>query len=225
MSVQLLLFAKAPRPGRVKTRLCPPATPEQAAVIAEAALADTIDVLSATPAMHRAIVLSGQYPVPAGWHAVAQRGSGLAARLVHAYTETALTGIPSLLVGMDTPQLTTTLLTAAVHALGNGADAALGPAEDGGWWTLGLRDPTCAALLKDVPMSTSDTGARTLAALRRGCLTVTLLPRLRDIDTAADAYTVAAHHPNGRFAHAVRTHLPPPDGFPAAAATAGHPPQ
>jgi len=138
VSVQLLLFAKAPHPGRVKTRLCPPATPEQAAAIAEAALADTIDVLSATPAMRRTIVLSGQYPVPAGWHAVAQRGSGLAARLVHAYTETALTGIPSLLVGMDTPQLTTALLTTAARTLGNGADAVLGPAEDGGWWTLGL---------------------------------------------------------------------------------------
>src|SRR2546430_5360461 len=147
--------------------------------------------------MRGTIVLSGRSPVPAGCHAVAQRGSGLAARLVHAYTETALTGIPSLLVGMDTPQITTTLLTTAVHALGNGADAVLGPAEDGGWWTLGLRDPTHAAVLREVPMSTSDTGARTLAALRRGCLTVTLLPRLRDID--ADAYTVADDHPNGRF--------------------------
>ena len=225
MSVQLLLFAKAPQPGRVKTRLCPRATPEQAAAIAEAALADTIDVLSATPAVRRAIVLSGRYPVPAGWYAVAQRGRGLAARLVHAYTDTALTGIPSLLVGMDTPQLTTALLTAAARVLGNGADAVLGPADDGGWWTLGLRDPTRAAVLREVPMSTSDTGAHTLAALRRQGLTVTLLPRLRDIDTAADAYTVAAHHPNGRFAHAVRTRLPPPGGFPAAAATAGHPPQ
>lgn len=154
MSVQLLLFAKAPQPGRVKTRLCPPATPEQAATIAEAALADTIDVLSATPAMRRAIVLSGRYPVPAGWHAVAQRGPDLAARLVHAYTDTVLTGIPSLLVGMDTPQLTTALLTTAARALGNGADAVLGPAEDRGWWTLALPDATQAAVLREVPMST-----------------------------------------------------------------------
>jgi uncharacterized protein len=225
VTVQLLLFAKAPQPGRVKTRLCPPATPEQAAAIAEAALADTIDVLSATPAARRTIVLSGQYPVPAGWHTITQRGPGLAARLVHAYTDTALPGVPSLLVGMDTPQLSTTMLTTAARALHNDADAVLGPAEDGGWWTLGLRDPDHAELLTDIPMSTSDTGARTLAALRRQGSTVTLLTWLRDIDTANDAYTVAAHHPHSRFAHAVRTHLPPPDRPPAATAAAGHSPQ
>jgi uncharacterized protein len=63
MNVQLLLFAKAPEAGRVKTRLCPPATPEQAAAIAEAAIADTVDVLSATPAVRRTVVLCGQWPV------------------------------------------------------------------------------------------------------------------------------------------------------------------
>src|SRR5438876_6733686 len=61
VSVQLLLMAKAPVAGRVKTRLCPPATPVQAARVAAAALADTIGVLSATPAGRRTIVLSGRY--------------------------------------------------------------------------------------------------------------------------------------------------------------------
>jgi len=208
VSPQLLLFAKAPQPGRVKTRLCPPATPEQAAFIAQAALADTIDVLSTTPATRRTVVLSGRYAVPPGWHTVAQRGHGLADRLVHAYTDTALTGTPSLLVGMDTPQLTTTLLTAAVRTLYDGADAVLGPAEDGGWWILGLRDPSHADALRAVPMSTPDTGTDTLAALRVRGLTVALLTRLRDVDTVDDAYAVAAHCPHRRFAHAVRAHLP-----------------
>jgi uncharacterized protein len=213
MSVQLLLLAKAPLPGRVKTRLCPPATPEQAAAIAEAALADTIEVLSATPAVRRTIVLCGQWPVPAGWHTATQRGEGLAERLVHAYADTALPGTPSLLVGMDTPQLTVAALTVAAltvaaRALQDGTDAVPGPTDDGGWWTLGLRAPTHAPAIGGVPMSTPDTHTRTLAALHSRSLSVALLTRLRDVDTAADAYAVAACHPDGRFAHAVRTHLP-----------------
>jgi hypothetical protein len=77
VNVQLLLIAKAPVPGWVKTRLCPPCTPPQAAAIADAALRDTIDVLSAAPAARRTAVLSGQYRLPAGWRVVAQRGRGL----------------------------------------------------------------------------------------------------------------------------------------------------
>ncbi|MET7395158.1 DUF2064 domain-containing protein [Dactylosporangium sp. NPDC005572] len=211
MNIQLLLFAKAPVPGRVKTRLCPPATDRQAAAIAAAALADTIDVLDASPAIRHTIVLSGQYPAPAGWHTVAQRGTGLAQRLVHAYADTALPDTAALLLGMDTPQLTPALLATAVQALHDGADAVLGPAYDGGWWTLGLHDPAHAAVLRGVPMSTADTGRHTLAALAGRGLTVTMLPALRDVDTAGDARTVATQCPDGRFAAAVRANLPTHD--------------
>ncbi|MEU7876326.1 DUF2064 domain-containing protein [Dactylosporangium sp. NPDC049140] len=211
MSVQLLLFAKAPVPGQVKTRLCPPATGRQAAAIAAAALADTIDVLDTTPAVRRTIVLSGRYPAPAGWHTVNQRGTGLAQRLVHAYADTALPNTATLLLGMDTPQLTLALLATAVQALHDGADGVLGPAHDGGWWTLGLSDPAHAAALRCVPMSTPDTGRHTLAALAGQGVTVTLLPPLRDVDTAADAHAVAAQCPDSRFAAAVRAHLPTPE--------------
>jgi rSAM/selenodomain-associated transferase 1 len=207
-------LAKAPVPGQVKTRLCPPASPVQAAVIAAAALADTIDTLSATPATHRTIVLSGQCPAPAGWRTVAQRGTGLAARLVHAYADTARPDTASLLVGMDTPQLTVELLTAAFVTLHDGADAVLGPAADGGWWTLGLREPANASVLHTVPMSSPDTAARTLAALRARGLAIVLLPVLRDVDTAEDAHAVAAEHPRGRFAAAVHAHLPSPPHTP-----------
>ncbi|WP_327002578.1 DUF2064 domain-containing protein [Dactylosporangium sp. NBC_01737] len=211
MSVQLLVFAKAPVPGRVKTRLCPPASAAQAAAIAAAALADTIDVLDVTPAVRRTLVLSGQYPVPPGWRTVAQHGTGLAQRLVHAYTDTALPGTATLLLGMDTPQLTTVLLGSAVEALDSGADAVLGPAHDGGWWTLGLPDPAAAAALHDVPMSTPDTGRHTLTALRRRGLAVTLMGTLRDVDTVEDAYAVAEQCHGGRFAAAVRANLPARD--------------
>ncbi|GIF99021.1 TIGR04282 family arsenosugar biosynthesis glycosyltransferase [Catellatospora citrea] len=211
MNAQLLVIAKAPVPGRVKTRLCPPCTPQQAAAIAAAALADTITAVTATPALHRILVIDGEHPTPPGWTAVAQRGDGLGERLAHAYTDTALPGVPTVLVGMDTPQLTPHLLTAAADAL-DVADAALGFADDGGWWILALRDPAHAAVLAAVPMSTADTGARTLAALHRLGLRVARLDTLRDVDTAADAHAVAAAHPRGRFAAAVGTHLPAPDG-------------
>jgi hypothetical protein len=84
------------------------------------------------------------------------------------------------------------------------ADAVLGPAADGGWWALGLRDPAHAAVLRDVPMSTAQTGARTHAALRARGLRIAPLAVLRDVDTVADARAVAARCGAGsRFAAAV----------------------
>jgi glycosyltransferase A (GT-A) superfamily protein (DUF2064 family) len=205
--VQLLLIAKAPVPGLVKTRLCPPATPAQAAAVAAAALADTVDALTATPAVRRTIVLSGRWPVPDGWHATPQRGDGLARRLANGFHDTTLPGTGSLLVGMDTPQLTPNLMAGAAAAL-CGFDAVLGLAADGGWWALGLREPSHARVLTGVPMSTVDTGARTLEALLGNGLRVGLLPELRDVDTAGDAHAVAALCRRGRFAAAVAAHLP-----------------
>jgi rSAM/selenodomain-associated transferase 1 len=197
MSAHLLVLAKAPVAGRVKTRLCPPCTPQQAARLAAAALADTIDAVAACRALSRTLVLDGVHPVPPGWASRPQHGPGLAERLAHAYVDG-----PSLLVGMDTPQLTADLLDAATDDLRH-ADAVLGPATDGGWWALGLRNPAHAAVLRQIPTSTPTTGADTLAALRRLGLAVVLLPELPDVDTVADAAAVAALcPPSSRFAAA-----------------------
>lgn len=208
MSVHLVVLAKAPRPGRVKTRLCPPCTPEAAARVAAAALADTIAAVTAAPAVRRTLVVDGAYPAPPSWSVRTQRGGGLGERLAHAFADTALPGVPTLLVGMDTPQLTAALLADAGAALAD-ADAVLGPAADGGWWALGLHDPAHAAVLPGVPMSTAETGARTHAALRGRGLRVGPLPTLRDVDTAADAWEVAAQCAAGsRFAAAVPVAVP-----------------
>jgi glycosyltransferase A (GT-A) superfamily protein (DUF2064 family) len=211
MSAQFLVIAKGPAPGRVKTRLCPPCTPDEAARIASAALADTIDAVDATPARSRTLVLDGAYPVPPGWATVPQRGYGLANRLVHAFVDAGTRGVPSFLIGMDTPQIRPAQLASAAMLLAAdaGYDAVLGLARDGGWWGLGLRTPLHAEPLRTVPMSTAETGARTLAALRRTGLRVALLPELRDVDTAADAVAVAALCPRGsRFAAAVSELMP-----------------
>jgi rSAM/selenodomain-associated transferase 1 len=210
MSAQVLVLAKTPVPGRVKTRLCPPCTPRQAAEIAAAALADTLGAVTATPNVRRRLVVEGDHPAPPGWGRTAQRGTTLGERLAHAYADTRIAGAASLLIGMDTPQVDAGLLAAAVERLGEGdVDAVLGPAEDGGWWALGLRDPAHGWALRDVPTSTSDTGARTLAALRARGLRIAELPTLRDVDTCADARAVAAACPaDGRFALAVTALMP-----------------
>jgi rSAM/selenodomain-associated transferase 1 len=204
--VHLLVVAKAPIAGRVKTRLCPPFTPEQAAQLAEAALCDTLAAVAAIPAVARTVVLDG---APGGWlppsfAVLPQRGDGFDERLAAAYDDGwAHCSAPLLLVGMDTPQVTPSLLTGAVERLlAEGTDAVLGPATDGGWWAMGLRHPD-ASLLLGVPMSTDRTGAVQSARLLSAGLRVHRLPPLTDVDTADDARTVAEQCPSSRFAAAL----------------------
>ncbi|MEU1300496.1 TIGR04282 family arsenosugar biosynthesis glycosyltransferase [Streptomyces shenzhenensis] len=190
----LLVIAKEPRPGRVKTRLTPPFTPRQAAELAEAALADTLAAVADAPATRRVLVLDGSPGpwLPPGFDVVPQGGGGLDERLADAFA--GCTG-PALLIGMDTPQVTPALLSVEF----TGCDAYFGPAEDGGFWALGLAVPA-PELLRGVPMSTAETGAVQRARLVAAGLRVRDLPRLRDVDTAADARAVAAAAPRGRFA-------------------------
>ena len=198
----LLVIAKEPVPGRVKTRLVPPCTSEQAAALAEAALADTLHAVLAAPARRRVLVLDGEPGpwLPPGFEVVPQCGGGLDERLAGAFA--AVTG-PALLVGMDTPQLTPGLLTVDWED----TDAWFGPAADGGFWGLGLRVPD-AALIRGVPMSTANTGAVQQARLQAAGLRVADLPRLRDVDTAADAVAVACQAPLTRFAARTRELAP-----------------
>jgi rSAM/selenodomain-associated transferase 1 len=201
--VDLLVLAKEPVPGRVKTRLSPPCTPATAAALAAAALADTLAAACASGADRVVLALDGR---PGEWCppsvAVVDQGSGsLARRLTTAWRNT--TG-PALLVGMDTPQLTAADLDIALAALSApGIDAVLGPAADGGWWAVGLRRPHPAAFL-GVPTSRSDTGVRQAARLAGLGLAVHLLDERIDVDTWADARVVAALAPWTRFAAAVR---------------------
>ncbi|QFZ78651.1 DUF2064 domain-containing protein [Streptomyces fagopyri] len=190
----LLVIAKEPRPGRVKTRLTPPFTPRQAASLAEAALVDTLLAVASTPARRRVLVLDGTPGpwLPPGVDVVPQCAGGLDERLAAALAGCAG---PALLIGMDTPQVTPELLTVDFAA----CDAYFGPAEDGGFWALGLAVPD-PDLVRGVPMSTDTTGAAQRERLTAAGLRVRDLPRLRDVDTAYDAGLVAAAAPRGRFA-------------------------
>ncbi|MGW2315126.1 TIGR04282 family arsenosugar biosynthesis glycosyltransferase, partial [Actinomadura luteofluorescens] len=135
----LLVIAKQPVPGRVKTRLTPAYSPAEAAALAEASLRDTLAAVAAAPAGRRVLALAGDPGpwLPDGFTVIAQRGGGLDERLAHAFTD-AYAGRPLVLIGMDTPQVTPALLGRARRALGR-ADAVFGPARDGGFWLLGLR--------------------------------------------------------------------------------------
>ena len=201
MAPALLVIAKAPVPGRVKTRLTPPCTPVQAAALARAAIEDTLAAaLAVDRDTRRVLVLDGRPGpwLPTGFAVLPQRGDGLAERLAAAFADA---GGPAFLVGMDTPQVTPALLEAGLDAVA-GADAAFGAARDGGYWGIGLRtaDPR---VFQGVPMSQDDTGAvqrGRLAAL--GLRTAALAP-LRDIDTIEDARAVAREAPDSRLAAAL----------------------
>jgi uncharacterized protein len=206
-AAQLLVIAKAPVPGRVKTRLTPPFSPRQAARLAEAALADTLAVASCVPAHRHVIALDGEPGrwLPRGFEVIGQRGRRLDERIAAALSEAyARLPVPVVLIGMDTPQVTPKLLESALRPLADGTvDAVLGPAADGGFWLLGMRRPD-PALVVGVPMSTATTGAIQLARLAGAGLRVRRLPCHVDVDSAADADAVAGQIPGSHFAAALR---------------------
>lgn len=225
-AITMLVVAKAPVAGSAKTRLCPPLLPEQAAEVAAAALIDTLDAvedyLERRRAVAAVIALTGDLsaaahgaalrhriaPAPPRvdplWRVILQRGNGFGERLTNAHIDAAGFGA-TFQIGMDTPQVTPELLREGVDTLGqSGVDAVIGPAVDGGWWSLGLRQASMARVLRRVPMSRTDTLELTLQALWRAGLRVAMLPTLTDVDTAADAATVAALAPDTRFAQTWR---------------------
>ena len=197
----LAVIAKAPIAGRVKTRLCPPCTPEQAAMLAQAALVDTLAAARASAADRIVVVLEGR---PGAWlgegvDVIAQRGSGLDERLASAFEDL---GGPTLIVGMDTPQVTARLLDQGLLALDDHG-AALGGTRDGGYWGIGLRDPDRRAI-EGVPMSRAHTGRSQRARLQALGLSVAELMQLDDVDDIAAARRVAGLAPNTGFARAFR---------------------
>ena len=220
MGVQLIVVAKEPIPGRVKTRLTPPYSPAEAAELATASIADTLtSVITAVLlaprrglAVEPVLALDGSAG-PWLWNTcpgardvriIAQPTGGLDVRLAAAFDDATADsqGNHAFLIGMDTPQLTPENLLDAMENLARpDTDAVLGLADDGGWWGLGLKQAD-ASLLLGVPMSTVDTGRAQYQRLRSAGLAVGLLPVMRDIDTARDAAHVAAAAPYSQFAAA-----------------------
>jgi uncharacterized protein len=213
LPVTLLVVAKAPEPGRAKTRLAATVGDLVAAEIAAAALLDTLDAVADTPAAARVVALTGDLDAAAGsaqlrhrlesFTVIEQRGDDFADRLANAHAD-ASSGYPVLQIGMDTPQVTSALLGDCARQLVQ-APAVLGMARDGGWWVLGVQTPGMAECLRSVPMSRSDTGELTLKALRDNGIDAVPVEMLADFDVAEDVLPVRrACGPDSRFARVTR---------------------
>lgn len=230
----LLVVAKAPVPGQVKTRLCPVLTPDEAAAVAAAALLDTLDLVrlvAAATGSRIVVALTGEMAeAPArapltraltGLDVIGQHGAGLAERLARAHRDAAGDLGGCVQVGMDSPHAPVAALVDACTAVGaaDGPDVVLGPATDGGWWCLGLRRAGDARHLADVVMSTERTGVETEAAFRGVGRSVVRTVTLTDLDTPADLAVVAAATPRSRVAAVAVTLNPHGEPPRAAAAT------
>jgi uncharacterized protein len=214
--VVVLVVAKAPVPGRAKTRLAASVGDQAAADIAAASLLDTLDAVAAAAVRARVVALIGDLDGAssgdeirsslADFTVVPQRGADFAERLANAHVDAAEVagGLPVLQIGMDTPQVTGELIGECAREL-LAADAVLGLARDGGWWVLGVTDGAMADCLRAIPMSRSDTGVVTLTALGDSGAHVSLVPTLADVDTVADIDDVRrVCAPDSRFVRATR---------------------
>lgn len=198
----LLVMAKDPVPGLVKTRLCPPCSPEQAAAVAAASLEDTLSAAVSAGAGRVVLAMddrSGKWARD-GVELITQRGGDFTERLANTWD--AVDG-SVVQIGMDTPQASAVMLRQSMVTLGQpGTDAVLGPADDGGWWLLGMRRPD-KRVFDRIHMSTPKTGALQLGRLRSLGLRTLVMSSLRDIDTFTDARLVAREFPGSATAQVV----------------------
>ena len=189
---RILIFAKAPEPGRVKTRLIPALGQQAAADLQARLLADTVDRLAATGLASVELWCSPDpdcdpFPELAdryGLRLYQQRGEGLGARMLYAAADALGRGSAVVLVGTDCPLLDGTYLRRALAALDD-RDAVLGPAEDRGYVLLGLRQAV-PVLFANLPWGTDQVAAITrdrMAALGWGWEE---LPVLWDLDRPED---------------------------------------
>ena len=198
----LIVLAKAPIPGQVKTRCSPPCTPEQAAQLARASLDDTLRIVLDVPTSRRVVVLDGDPGdwLPAGFEVIPQRIGTLGERLDGAFADV---GGPAILVAMDTPQLDAGMLAEAAHQLATRpGEALVGPADDGGFWGIGL-SYSPPGLFARVQMSRDDTCRSLLDALFGFAIPWRPLPFLTDFDDFETACAIAQTIPTSAFAEAV----------------------
>lgn len=199
------VVAKECVPGRVKTRLSPPLRPERAALLAAAALHQTLDTVRTLPVRGRVLFIDGS-PDPAdaaGMTVIPQPAGGLDERLAHLC---AVVEGPLLILGMDTPQVGPADLEPVRIDWSRPspvADAWFGPAADGGFWALALATPD-PELLRGVPMSQTHTGAAQRDRLAAAGLRVGDLGVVRDVDVVDDAVEVALLCPGTPFARLCR---------------------
>ena len=191
MDAALLVFAKVPRPGAVKTRLTPPLSPTEAARLYTAFLRDTLRhavQLNADVRLYLVPPLpdDGLDAVPSAVSVHEQRGEGLGPRMRRAIWETLAAGAERvLLMGSDHPTLPPSFLRRAGQALHIPESLCLGPTEDGGFYLLGM-SAFYPQPFDDMRYSHSEVLAQTLSRAGRTDADVTVLPQWYDVDRPRD---------------------------------------
>jgi len=193
MSTALIVFAKAPIPGEVKTRLCPPLDPDEAASLHGTLVLDAVErakglagaslyVAGAPDLAHPFFkVLEGRY----GAKLLAQRGPDLGARMKWAMQDAFEQGAEDvLLTGTDLPTLPRARLMESLTLIKK-HDVVLGPTADGGYYLIGLRKMV-PALFEGIAWSTAEVFADTKKKIEDAGLSLGLLPECRDLDTLED---------------------------------------
>jgi rSAM/selenodomain-associated transferase 1 len=199
----LLVFAKVPAAGAVKTRLVPPLTAEEAAALYEAFLADALAGYAAPDAFGEPVAvrlyLAGEAPAPPGLvpprvRVHRQRGDGLGARMQRAFAEAFVAGYGRVVVvGTDHPTLPRGCLAEAFGALHTPRTVALGPSDDGGYYALGLNDRAFGeAGLFAMRYSHGAVFDETHRRARAAGARVVLLPPWYDVDDADGLRRLAA---------------------------------
>ena len=192
MRPALIVFAKVPEAGRVKTRLTPTLTPEGAAELYAAFLGDALARyarLGEAPGGPAVRLYVGGDPddprlaalVPEGVSVHRQRGDGLGGRMLRAFVETIAAGHPAaVVVGTDHPTLPDAYFGVAFDALLDPLTAVLGPSDDGGYYLLGLND--VVPDLFDMAYSHPGVFEDTLDRVMENDLTPVVLPAHYDVD-------------------------------------------
>jgi hypothetical protein len=205
MTSLLIIFAKKPAAGQVKTRLCPPLSLEAAAELYQAFLEDVLEAAGSLPGLALALAYSpeGAAPffrvlAPPAARLFHQAGAGLGERMHRAFEWAFAAGFESVLLrGADTPDLPCEVILEGKAALETGrAQVVLGPSRDGGYYLVGLTCPQ-PKLFQGLAWSIPTVLEETLARARALGLAVHLLPAWGDIDTPADleAFLARPHPP------------------------------
>ncbi|GFO65291.1 TIGR04282 family arsenosugar biosynthesis glycosyltransferase [Geomonas paludis] len=189
MKRALAIFAKTPLPGRVKTRLSPPLSPPQAAELYRCML---LDIIERAAGLEADVVIfyegSAEFFRKAAPDAllVHQSTGGLGLRLEHAFQELSGRGYGArVVIGTDSPDLPIAFIEDAFRKLEQKADAVFGPAEDGGYYLVGVRDGY-GAVFQDIPWSSHKVLETSLRQAEASGLTAALLTSWYDVDSYED---------------------------------------
>ena len=189
----IAVMAKQPEPGKVKTRLCPPLTPEQAADLSEAFFLDTVSLVSGIEKTDIFVAYDPDTALdffsrmtPAFVKFVAQGQGDLGARLSGISRKVFSHGYRKLVIlASDTPHLPRDCIRLAFARLDD-TDIVLGPCDDGGYYLIGSSSPALG-LFEGIPWSTSRVLDLTIGRAREAGMTCELLPSCYDIDKWDDA--------------------------------------